>query len=311
MPNYNSNGKKAHLKEFSRYFNFEKHGQKFLITEIYDVPLEKDDLRSKGNHSIYVKYIELLLMNKLAREENFTCTITRKRLYQFLGLVNGEFPNKPYDFIKQQNNQIRTYDLDHFYQRAYQKFDKILLDALKNLKNRCLISYFEEVVIMQKDEDGKTYPTIANDTEIKCIDSVKKQVLDEMGLISLTQVFLKFKGDKFYSRVNSILQEQYNWEYTYKQFKLIYTQKNLIKEIPKAELQIKKLKLNEKVIDAMNQQAENNYKRNRDKYEQGYEEFISNWKGFGRPLESNFKCFKYRYDYVDIQKELANYLLKI
>ncbi|MBW7572486.1 hypothetical protein [Caproiciproducens faecalis] len=273
--------------------------------------MEKEDLRSKGNHSIYVKYIELLLMNRLAREENFTCTITRKRLFQFLGLVNGEFSNKPYDLIKQQNNQIRTYDLDHFYQRAYQKLDKILFDALKNLKNRCLISYFEEIVIIQKDEDGKTYTTIANDTEIKCIDSVKKQVLDEMGLISLTQVFLKFKGDKFYSRVDSILKEQYNWEYTYKQFKLIYTQKNIIQEIPKTELQIEKLKLNQKVIDAMNQQAENNYKRNRDKYDRGYEKFISNWNGFGRPIESSFKCFKYNYDYVDIQKELANYLLKI
>lgn len=130
----------------------------------------------------------MLLINKLAHEENFTCTITKKRLYQFLGLVNGEFSNKPYDLITQQNNQIRAYDLNHFYQRACQKLDKILFDALRNLKNRCLISYFEELVIILKDEDGKSYSKIANDGEIKCIDAVKKQVLDEMGLIN-TSVF--------------------------------------------------------------------------------------------------------------------------
>lgn len=311
VTNNNTNGKTAHMKEFSRYFDFERHGHKFLITDVYDVPLEKDDQRSKGNNSIYVKYIELLLMNKLAREENYTCTITKKGMYQFLGLVNDNFENVSYDSIMQKNTQINNFDLNHFYQRANQKLDRILFSALRNLKNRCLISYFEEIVIIQRNEDGSTYKMIANDREIKCIDSVKKQVLDEMGLISLTQVFLKFKGYNFYLRVNEILKEQFNWEYTYKQYKLIYTHKNLIKEIPKTEMQIERLKLNVQVLNAMNQQAENNYGRNRAKYNLEYDEFISNWDGFGKPRESSFRFLKYRNNYVDIQKELATYLLKI
>ena len=39
------NAKKYQLKEFECYFDWEKSGQKFIITDIYDTPLEKDDKR--------------------------------------------------------------------------------------------------------------------------------------------------------------------------------------------------------------------------------------------------------------------------
>ena len=53
------NARKAQLKEFGRYFDWEKAGQKFIITDIYDTPLEKEDKRKFGNNSIYVRYIEV------------------------------------------------------------------------------------------------------------------------------------------------------------------------------------------------------------------------------------------------------------
>lgn len=44
------NSRKAQLKEFARYFEWEKSGQKFLITDIYDTPLLKVDGRLSGNY---------------------------------------------------------------------------------------------------------------------------------------------------------------------------------------------------------------------------------------------------------------------
>ena len=41
--------RKAQLKEFARYFDWEKSGQKFLITDIYDTPLPKEDGRLDGH----------------------------------------------------------------------------------------------------------------------------------------------------------------------------------------------------------------------------------------------------------------------
>lgn len=54
--------KKLQLENFKRYFDFEKSGQKFIITDIYDTPLTKEDRRRLGNNSIYVKNIELILL---------------------------------------------------------------------------------------------------------------------------------------------------------------------------------------------------------------------------------------------------------
>lgn len=39
-----SNSKDAQIKEWLRHFNYEKQGHKFIITEIYDTPKEKQDL---------------------------------------------------------------------------------------------------------------------------------------------------------------------------------------------------------------------------------------------------------------------------
>lgn len=40
-------------KEWLRYFDYEKQGQKYIITKIYETPLEKKDGRHNGNHTIH------------------------------------------------------------------------------------------------------------------------------------------------------------------------------------------------------------------------------------------------------------------
>lgn len=45
--------KKLQLEDFKRYFDWEKSGQKFIITDIYDTPLTKEDRRKLGNNSMY------------------------------------------------------------------------------------------------------------------------------------------------------------------------------------------------------------------------------------------------------------------
>jgi hypothetical protein len=47
--------KQYQLKNFERYFAWEKAGQKFIIMDIYDTPLEKIDLRKLGNNTGHYK----------------------------------------------------------------------------------------------------------------------------------------------------------------------------------------------------------------------------------------------------------------
>lgn len=72
--------KKAQLKEFERYFQYEKHGRKFLILDVYDTPLPKNDKRKDGNRKIYVTYIESILLMYLYRLDNSTGYFTKKQL---------------------------------------------------------------------------------------------------------------------------------------------------------------------------------------------------------------------------------------
>ena len=64
--------KKSQLKNWKRYFNYEKSGQKFMITEIYDTPFPSEDAR-KLKEGLYVKYIELLLLKYLSSCEVKFC----------------------------------------------------------------------------------------------------------------------------------------------------------------------------------------------------------------------------------------------
>ena len=46
-----ANSKKAQLKEWSRYFNFDTQGHKIIVTEIYDTPKPKQDGRVTNGHT--------------------------------------------------------------------------------------------------------------------------------------------------------------------------------------------------------------------------------------------------------------------
>ena len=70
--------KKYQLEDFARYFDWEKSGQKFIISDIYDTPLTKEDKRKLGNNSIYVKCIEVILLQYLSKQEGYTRTLTKR-----------------------------------------------------------------------------------------------------------------------------------------------------------------------------------------------------------------------------------------
>lgn len=87
------NSKKAQLKEWTRYFAWEKKGQKFIILDIYDEPLPKDDGRQ--NKNIYVQYIQVILMKILSKQRNTKepFYITTNQMWKLLGMINDNYKN--------------------------------------------------------------------------------------------------------------------------------------------------------------------------------------------------------------------------
>jgi hypothetical protein len=133
-----------------------------------------------------------------------------------------------------------------------------------------------------------------------------------MKLNSMMQVILKFKTNEFYNKVNKVLKEEYNIEYTYKQLELIFTKADILKELSILELNQQRKELNDKVVDTINVNTWNTYNKQINDYNEKLMDFLLNEKpAFGKYTESNFKGFKFRPDFPDIQLELCDSLIKI
>ncbi len=137
----------------------------------------------------------------------------------------------------------------------------------------------------------------------------------------MIQVYCKFKSREFYDEVNYRLRELYEWKYSFKQYKLIYTPENIIKEIPKTEVELQRLTLNEHIIDAVNSNAQMLYDKNNEKWELAYQKAKDEWTSFGWGEteipqskivdENGNRIFHYPAYYLESQRLLAEELLRI
>ena len=185
--------KKYQLEEFARYFEWEKSGQKFIISDIYDAPLTKEDKRKLGNNSIYVQCIEVILLQYLSKQEGYTRTFTKRNWWEMLGMASHKYGRTPENKLKNLDYRITSWEVRHFYQRCNKKLAQILFSALNSLKNRKLITYEIQTVIVTKDKRGKEQYFEATDLQKKQILEVERHVLHNiMGYEKMFQVFIRF-----------------------------------------------------------------------------------------------------------------------
>ncbi len=316
------NSKKAQLKEFERYFQYKKHGHKFIILNIYDNPLPKNDKRKNSNRKIYVTYIESILLTYLFKSDNNTEYFTKKQLWLILGMVNQSYENITIDKLRETDSRVTRWELNKFYQNCDYKLSSILFSALNSLKNRSLITYEEEYVIIN-ELDNKTQTYIADNNEKKAILEAEKIILDEMSLFSKSHAISCFKLNKFYTNVNKFLYEKYKWKMVYKRYKIIFLDKKYLKmALNENEILLRKLLLNERVIEAVNKRAEKISKSQEKKLDDVYKEVTDKmietdklWSLIELPDKETIKkecgIFTYPDYFIEIQKNLSQKLLKI
>lgn len=264
-----SDSKKAQLKNWSRYFEFEKikNKQSYIILDIYDKPLEKEDNRNKGNNSVYSKYIETILINYLSNIEDNTKTLTRRNWWELLGMINKQYGKITNTKLKEIDTCLTDFEINHFYQRCNRKLDRILISALTSLRRRRLLEWqYEYVIVWGKEQKH----SIASDDEIERILKVEKYILKNIfEYEDIYQVYLSNQQKDFYKMVNEKLFSEYGYHRYYKRIKIIYNQENMIEALPQAELQLQKLLLNEKVSIYLTNEAKKiktNWNRNSEYY---------------------------------------------
>ena len=298
--------KKTQLKEWERYFDFGRKGQKFIIEKIYDIPKPK----TLRENTVYVKNIESLLMYKLSKKAGYRCSYTKTNLFKLLGMINNNYFENRKRVVSEKLKELNKWEVKHFYERTSQKLSEILFSALNSMKRRCLIDYTEQNIIVENTGEKRVTHRAASISETEDILRVKKKTLSEMGYTKIP--FLKF--NEFYDKVNERLYELYNWSYIYKEYQIIYNKdfmKNaidIVKKEIKDELYKKQIKLNCDIISAVNKQAYKLFEKNKNKTPAGWVDDSD----LGEKLINSKKSkFYYTYDYVEIQNDLAEFLLRI
>lgn len=307
--------KQLQLKNWKRYFDWEKDGQKFIIVDIYDTPLPKEDLRRKGNNSIYKNYIELILLQYLSKQEGYRKTFTKRNWLELLGMINSKYGKEPKMKLKQLDYCINDQEITLFYIRSNKKLERVLHDALSNLQREKLIIVEYETVIVSVDERGKEHRFIANDYQKKKILQTERYILKNvMQYKNMFYVYIKNKSNEYYNKVNEKLHELYGWKYYYKQIKIIYDQPNIVDAIPSKEIMLQKEILNSKIVEFLNDNAKNVYEKKEKEYEDALDEYLNDWIGDKEYLKNRVKVpntWKYPKTYIEAQRILTDKLIRI
>lgn len=264
---YSPNGgsKKAQLKEWKRYIDWEKDGNKMIITEIHSSPLDKNDGRLANGTQTYQKFIEDILlayldsavayseqeMNNTNEENTIKLRLTTTQIMRICGMVNDNYINKNIKSILL-DMDYSIFNINDFFSRTKSKFRTIIDNALSNMSKRKIINYQKNIVIVDNNVQR-----IADDEEEDIITNIEKQVLMDMGFESIVDVFLSYKSDEYHKKVDKYLKDNFNWDCTYRCYTIRVNRLriNLEKQFLQNTNQQNKLELNKKLTDFFNNQV--------------------------------------------------------
>ena len=308
----NGTDREYQIKNWQRYFNFEKLGHKFIITKVNDTPLPVTDCR-RVKEGKYNKYIEPLLMEYLS----FYCkshevVITKRELYTILGMVNENYIQLSYNnscsLIQEAicpTIDVKSVYINNFHQRVEDKLSRTLYNTLDSMQKRNLIRYHKQFIISipNSDDSGGFEVVTVTPYQEQCILTMQQSVLDEFGYTNISQVALAYKTKEFYRRVNECLREVYGWLGYYTQIYITQlerqsnTQCLLSDDISGLLPSVQREQFNQFIISEIEKQAYSKYKKSQNR---SIDELLK-----------DRSAFQYNEEYLESQSELADYLLNI
>lgn len=249
------NMKQSQIKQLKCYMDFDKSGQKFIITDIFDIPLTVNDQRKLGNNSIYSHYVEVLLLQQLHKSLN-KILASPIELFRMLYFANNNYKNISYDDLIIKNPSLTYSMISKFYLCTYNKFHRILESTLKNMFSRNIISVTHEIIIFISDNNY----FIANKEQKEIILSIEQQVLHhQYNDSTIHDLFVSGKYRKFYESVNEILQNKYGWMYYQKQYLIIYTGHDEIIPLSENEIYYYQKELSFKILNFIKKYSGKSY----------------------------------------------------
>lgn len=271
------NQKQAQINRWQCQYLLEKdpvNPRTFILKEIYNTPLEP---MTKGRKSEYFQYIRdiIVLMCYTDRHnmssqysDYYQFQASKTQLYKLFGFFNQRFLEVCYGKDKNIDKSKYKAIYKQFENEVFSKSYDILESVRKKLKNEQLIDSHDTVEVLIRDEHGEEYWKQLSEKEQADLMAVKKEVLEEMEIKSLSQVYFSGKFQRFHSRVLEIIREKYDWLYYREAISFWVIKEAVNKEVKQilekygydAEEDVvcrKALKLNEKMMSFLQSRTEN------------------------------------------------------
>lgn len=213
-------GRPLQLKDLERYCIYEKQGQKFIIKELFETPLPKED--NKRN-SIYAENIDKLIIHMCSETEHSKyhySEFSTNGILNKLHIINSNYSvgrNNIDKFSRYLEIPIET--LYDFFNSTYKKNKDVVEAGLNRLKSRCLIDWYKVTKVCTDDGDFRN----ATDGELEAIKEYEQLVLESINLKSKKDVFLRGKWNLFQKEVSKILREKMDLQYYFEAYHIVST----------------------------------------------------------------------------------------
>lgn len=290
------NAKKAQLKEWERFFKYEKEGNKFTITSIYETPLPENHNKTK-----YIPTIEKLIIDKLVQDSNKgQVFISKSKLMSELKMINQNYTYAKYKQLRlSKHMNITLEEIEEFYLTSDDLLKRNIEAALNSLRNQSLIFWSnvmtlcfietqadinlnyqikarkEERVNEYGEEDvtfsGSTPTTFrtyrkATPEEVELVLRVEKEVLESYECDSINNIFKRNLSKRFYKDVREVLFDLANIYFYFNSYEIICNEKYIFSkweqlEDLQLELDERELSMSELNSDIMDRITSNASKR--------------------------------------------------
>lgn len=290
-------------KDFFRYFDYEKlkYSQEYVILDIYDEPLKKNE---QAKNSLYCNALKLIIMYEVSKapivDKNgvYTVYTTLNRLIKKIEILSIFFDKDITNFLLDKFSELTKRDLididRNYFIKKLSIFKTVIkrkhkgnIDyALKRLKEQNIIHYDSYSVIVERIEGNKNYRQADFNEEV-LIESAKKEAALAVGYPNSNTASL-YNPKEYHNKLNEIYHKK-GWLYVFNEIKIGADSKMLLTPINEytnySTLDFSVLELPDTLRERYRQLYINNVhesslksikKKNKTEKEKVYEDFESN-----------------------------------
>lgn len=292
------NSKKAQLKDWERYFKYEKKGYSFTITHIYDIPLPENHNKTK-----YITTIQKLILDKVVQfGNNGYIFISKSDLMKELQMINQNYTFAKYKQLRlSKHMNITLEEIEDFYLTSDDLLKRNIEAALNSLRSQSLIFWTHAMTLCfidthaetninnqikatkkeQINEYGEEEVSFSSNTkvhrtyrkatkeEIELILKVERSILEKYKCESINEIFKRGLANKFYKEVREILFDSANIYWYFNSYEIIANEDYIYSkydellslELEEQEREVSLNELNRDIINKINTNAEKRYNK--------------------------------------------------